>query len=257
MPAPFITREDGLSESDADERYAQLAGNDAQTFNCDVLNCNAISSRNNADIGMTSTSLIADHVFFRSIPSARSAPADTTSLKAKFDTLEATISPPHTLITGVAKDWMNANEVFVHFSGDPVLPGIGTAPSLLAPVAIKPKRLTMRYYGTAQVALTGGTTCSISLCKFTAAHASGSQTPVSLSVTLVSNLFTFNSTNAASGFPAVNVDLSTLNSGSPFTIAQNESLILRFNRSITIGHDPSAAIKEAEIQCCLYCELGS
>ena len=55
----------------------------------------------------------------------------------------------------------------------------------------------------AQVALTGGTTCSISLCKFTAAHASGSQTPVSLSVTLVSNLFTFNSTNAASGFPAV------------------------------------------------------
>ena len=80
---------------------------------------------------------------------------------------------------------------------------------------------------------------------------------MSLSVTLVSNLYTFDSTNSASGYPAVNVDLSTLNSGQPYTIAQNESLILKFNRNIVIGHDPSAAIKEAEIQCCLYAELGA
>ena len=258
MPVPFSTSDEDLTTAEADARYAALAGSDQQIFNCDVLNCNSISSRNNADIGMTTTSLIGDHLYFKTTGSSRVAPTDTTSVSEKFAAVEATIKAPHTLITGIAKDWMNSNEVFVNWSGGGRDADVsGLVPSILAPVELKLKRLTMRYYSSTAAGLSGGTTCAVSLVKFSTSHASANQQPVSLLMTTVATLFTFDATNAGSGHPAVSVDLSTLNSGSPYSIAQNESLAIRFGRNIVIGHDPNSGTKEAEIQCCLYAELGS
>jgi hypothetical protein len=252
---PYETNFSGLSLEEANNKYALKAGSQTQTFNCDVLNCNSIASRNNADIGMITTSLIGDHLYFKTNPGIRSAPANTTSVADKFAAVESTIKAPHTLLTGIAKDWLNDNEVFVHWSGEPILTGL--VPSILAPVELKLKRLTMRYYSSTQAALTGGTTCVVSLVKFSTSHASANQQPVSLLMTTVATLFTFDATNAGSGHPAVSVDLSTLNSGSTYNIAQNESLAIRFARNIVIGHDPASGVKEADIQCCLHCELGS
>jgi len=160
---------------------------------------------------------------------------------------------PHTMIAGLLVNWMANVSSFVRWSGAFVP---GGNPSILCPVSLKPKRLTMRYYGASQASLTGGTTCTVTLCKYTEAHAINSQNP-SATVTVVSDVFTFNNTNAGSGYPAVNVDLSTLNSGAPYELAQNETLMLRFQRSIANGHEPSSDVKNAEIQCCLYAELGS
>ena len=49
---PYETNFSGLSLEEANNKYALKAGSETQTFNCDVLNCNSIASRNNADIGI-------------------------------------------------------------------------------------------------------------------------------------------------------------------------------------------------------------
>ncbi len=248
---PYETNFSGLSLDEANAKYALKSGSDTQTFNCDVLNCNSIASRNNADIGMTTTSLIGNHLYYKTIPNVRTPPTDTTSVSEKFALVDADLAKKNNLLPGVCVNWMSAAEQFVRFTGS-FLPG---APGFILPANIKLLKLTMKYYnGQAAINLPGLTTCTVALCKHTVTQNNNNDEALALTVTKVADLFTFDST--LSNYPSITVDMSTLNSGSPYELLANETLILRFKRSIAIGGEPSDNVKNAEIQCCLHYQFS-
>ena len=252
MPAPYSSTP-GITLSQTDARYAALAGTSTQNFACDALVCTSIVSKDNADLGQPTISLIGDHLYYKDIPSSRSAPANTTSVKEKFDTIATQISnASHIFLTGVAKNVMSTTRSFVQWTGDPVMSHSGVV-SVLLPVGIRIKRITMRWYTGSAVAFAGLTSLPVKLSKFSVGF-EGS--PIVSNTQSIGDLYNFTALNTGSSdFPAVNVDTSTLNSGGPYTLTAGEGLIVYFQRAIDPGNPENSSMRNAEVQVCLYCEV--
>ena len=166
--------------------------------------------------------------------------------------LKTSIKEPQIFLTGVAKNVMSGTRSFVQWSGDPQMSHSGVS-SILLPTNINLKNITMKWYTGSAVAFAGTTSLAVKLSKFVI---NSEAAPIFSNTTSVGDLYTFNATNTASSdFPAVNIDISTLNSGSPYTLAAGEALIIYFERTIDAGNPETSSMRNAEIQTCIYFDV--
>lgn len=198
-----------------------------------------------------SNSALDEHMFNTYLPRTEYTAAAASAAAARSG---AAADGQHIFITGVAKNVMNTEESYVQWTGEPDMSN-SQVESLLLPVGIRLKRLTIRWYmSSLGVTFSGDTTLPVYLYKYSTSFTG---MPVTSSLVYVGMLYEFTAANTVGSHPAVNVDVSTANNGQPFELAAGESMIVSFERNIGIGHNPPAAQKVAETQVCVYAELLS
>jgi hypothetical protein len=247
MALPFSTNyESGLGLDEAETLFASIEGDPRRSFECSTLKCTTLSAANvndDVDIGDVKTG----NLFINSNPTPKLVPAGTISVKEKLDEIRA----PHTFITGAVTNWMSSEITYVMWTR----PFLAGGSSLVLPTSIKLLRCTLKYYSNTGIVLPGNTTCTLELCKYLTSHVTNSLKSTDVAVTKIADLYQFNSVHF--GYPGINIDMRTLNRGAPYELLANESLILRFQRSMANNEAPISDVLNAEIQVCLYCELGA